>query len=355
MLANRIRRAATLGTALALSTLAVTAMSVTLSAAPAGAATDPDSLPLSQVTATGVHNTYDNPTFPFLAQALDTGTGMVELDTWTDVFTQEWKVSHDSPTGNNNDCVDASTAAQLYTGGANKDLGSCLDDIRVWLGAHPSAGPIVIKVEMKNGFESDLGMGPAQFDSIVSAHLGSALYRPADLLGSFPTLDAAARANAWPTRAALAGKAIVYVIPGTVELANPVDTLHTDVEYATYLKNLAAAGHVAQATTFPCVLGAMSGDPRTQYTDTSIRPWFVFFDGDAATYVNGIDTSFYSTNHYMLTMTDAQNVPPTLDDTNPSVADATARVAQLAADHASIVSSDWAALPSVLAQVQPRG
>ncbi len=350
MSTSPIRRAATLGTVLALSALTVTG----LSAVPATAAT-PNSLPLSEVSTTGVHNTYDNPDYPFLAQALDAGTGMVELDTWTDVFTQEWKVSHDSPTSNSNNCVDASTPAQLETGGANKDLGSCLDDIRVWLGAHPGAGPIVVKVELKDGFEANLGMGPAQFDSIVSAHLGSTLYRPANLLGSFPTLDAAAKANAWPTRAALAGKVIVYAIPGTVELANPFDTLHTDVEYATYLKNLAAAGKVSQATTFPAVLGATAGDPRTQYTDTTIRPWFVVFDGDAATYVNGIDTSFYSTNHYLLTMTDAQNVPPTLDDTNPTVADAQARVAQLAADHASIVSSDWASLPTVLDEILPRG
>jgi hypothetical protein len=349
MLVHHIRRAATLGTAIALSALTVTALSATL----AGAAVT--TAPLSQVTVTGVHNTYDNPDYPFLAQALDSGTGMIELDTWTDVFTQEWKVSHDSPTSNSNNCVDASTAANLYTGGANKDLGSCLDDVRVWLGAHPTSGPIVIKVELKNGFEASLGMGPAQFDSVVSTHLGAALYRPANLLGSFPNLDAAAKANAWPARSALAGKAIVYVIPGTVELANPFDTLHTDVEYATYLKNLFNSGKAGQATTFPSVLGAKSGDPRTQYSDTTIRPWFVVFDGDAATYVNGIDTSFYSTNHYLLTMTDAQNVTPALDDTHPSVADAQARVAQLAADHASIVSSDWSALPSVLAEQLPRG
>ncbi|HEX5406556.1 MAG TPA: phosphatidylinositol-specific phospholipase C domain-containing protein [Pseudonocardiaceae bacterium] len=350
MLVNRFRRTAILGTVFALSALTGTA----LAAGPATAA-DPNSLPLSQVSVTGVHNTYNNPSYPFLAQALDSGTGMVELDTWTDVFTQEWKVSHDSPISNSNNCVNATTPANLETGGANKDLGFCLDDIRVWLDAHPTAGPIVVKVEMKNGFEADLGMGPSQFDSLVSAHLGSALFRPANLLGSFATLDAAAKANAWPTRAALAGKAIVYIIPGTVELANPFDTLHTDVEYATYLKNLAAADRVSQATTFPAVLGAKSGDPRTRYGDTTIRPWFVFFDGDAATYVGGIDTSFYSANHYMLTMTDAQNVTPTLSDTNPTVADAQARVAQLAADHASIVSSDWSALPTVLATVRPRG
>jgi hypothetical protein len=349
MLVNRIRRATLMGAALALSAVTVTAVSVSPAAA------DTNSAPLSQVTVTGVHNTYNTADYPYLAQALDAGTGMVELDTWTDVFTDEWKVSHDSPTSNGNNCVNASTPADLYTGGANKDLGQCLDDIRVWLGAHPGAGPIIVKVEMKMGFEANLGMGPAQFDSVVSSHLGSTLYRPADLLGSYPSLDAAAKANAWPARSALAGKVLVYVIPGTVELGNPFDSLHTDVEYATYLKNLYASGKVGQATTFPCVLGAASGDPRTQYSDTSIRPWFVFFDGDAATYVNGIDTSWYSTNHYLLTMTDAQNVSPTLDDTNPPVADAQARVAQLAADHASIVSSDWSGLPSVLSEVLPRG
>lgn len=330
----------------------IAAVAAALAAPSSGAAATPT---LAQQTVTGVHNTYNPADYPFLAQALDAGTGMIELDTWTDVFTQEWKVSHDSPTSNTNNCVNASTPADLYTGGANKDLGSCLDDVRVWLAAHPTAGPLFIKVEMKNGFEANLGMGPSQFDSVVSAHLGAALYRPANLLGGFATLDAAAKADAWPTRAALAGKAIVYVIPGTVELANPFDHLHTDVEYATYLRNLAAAGKVAQATTFPCVLGAAAGDPRTQYSDTTIRPWFVVFDGDAATYAAGIDTSFYDTNHYILTMTDAQNVPPTLDDTNPPVAAAQARVAQLAADHASIVSNDWSGLPAVLNEVLPRG
>lgn len=347
MLVNRARATA-LAATIALATLTATA----LATAPAASAGTPT---LAQQTVTGVHNTYNPADYPFLAQALDAGTGMIELDTWTDIFTQEWKVSHDSPTSNNNNCVNASTPASLYTGGANKDLGSCLDDVRVWLAAHPTAGPLIIKVEMKNGFEANLGMGPSQFDSVVSAHLGSALFRPANLLGGFPNLDAAAKANAWPTRAQLAGKALVYVIPGTVELANPFDTLHTDVEYATYLKNLAAAGKVSQATTFPCVLGAVGGDPRTQYSDTTIRPWFVFFDGDAATYVNGIDTSFYDTNHYLLTMTDAQNVTPTLDDTNPPVAAAQARVAQLATDHASIVSNDWSGLPAVLNEVLPRG
>jgi hypothetical protein len=347
MLVNRARAMTAVAATFALSTLVATGLATT----PAVAA----SPTLAQQTVTGVHNTYQPADYPFLAQALDAGTGMIELDTWSDVFTQEWKVGHDSPTSNKNNCVNASTPADLYTGGANKDLPSCLDDVRVWLGAHPTAGPIIIKVEMKIGFLTALGMSPTKFDSMVASHLGNTLYRPADLLGGFPNLDAAAKANAWPTRSSLAGKVLLYEIPGTVELANPAAPTKSDVEYSTYVKNLANSGKIRQVTMFPSVLGAASGDPRTRYSDTTIRPWFVFFDGDAATYVNGIDTSFYDTNHYLLTMTDAQNVAPALNDTNPAVADAQARVALLAKDHASMVSNDWTALPAVLSEVLPRG
>lgn len=330
---------------------AVLLASVVWPATPSGA----DAGSPARTTVVGIHNTYNRADFSYLAQALDAGASMIELDAWDEFFTDEWKVSHTSPTSNDNNCVNASHPADLYTGGANKNLESCLDDIRVWLGAHPAKGPIYVKVELKAGFQSNFGMGPADFDALVNAHLGNTLFRPADLLGSHATLDAAAKADAWPSRSALAGKVIMYVIPGTVELDNPADTLHTDVEYARYLKNLKASGTIHTATTFPAVLGALTGDPRAQYTDTSIRPWFVVFDGDAATYVKGIDTSWYDTNHYLLTMTDAHNVPPALDDTNPPVADAKNRVAELAGDYATVVSSDWYGLPDVLSEVLPRG
>ena len=344
LLHRMIRRAAT-----------AVAVAVLAAAAWPGAPARADAASAAQSTVVGLHNAYDKADFPYLARALDAGASMVELDAWDDIFTREWKVSHAKPTSNDNNCVDASSPADIYSGSANKDLGSCLDDIKYWLAAHPSAGPIFVKVELKAGFQNNYGMGPAAFDADVGSHLGSALFRPADLLGSHATLDEAAKANAWPRRSALAGKVIVYVIPGTVELGNPTDTLHTDVEYATYLKNLKAAGDIRTATTFPAVLGAMAGDPRAQYTDASIRPWFVVFDGDAATYVSGVDTSWYDTEHYLLTMTDAHNVAPALSDTDPPVADAEARVAQLARDHASVVSCDWYGLPSVLSQVLPRG
>jgi hypothetical protein len=310
---------------------------------------------LAGATTVGVHNTYNPDTYPYLASGLDSGTGLVELDVWSDIATQEWKVSHSNPLGNGNNCVNATAPADLYTGGKNKDLESCLDDIRVWLGAHPGHPVLMLKIELKAGFDANAGMGPARLDTAIRGHLGSLVYRPADLLAGHASLDAAARANAWPQRGALAGRVIVEIIPGSFEESNPFDSLWTDVEYARYLKGLAAAGQIGQAEVFPSVHNAQTGDPRTRYSDTTLRPWFVVFDGDAATYVANVDTSWYDTNHYLLVMTDAQNVPPPIDDSHPTVDQARARVAELAARHASVVSSDWATLTTVLPEVLPRG
>jgi Phosphoinositide phospholipase C, Ca2+-dependent len=320
-----------------------------------------ETLPFSAATTSGLHNTYDPAAFTYLAQGLDSGTSMIELDVWDDFFTQEWKVSHSNPTGNGNNCVNASSAAQLYTGGANKNLESCLDDVRLWLGAHPGHGPLVIKLEMKAGFQANLGMSPAKLDQAISGHLGSLVFKPDDLLnkpggGQYRTLDEAAVAGNWPTRQQLAGKVVLEIIPGTVEENNPTDSLWTDREYAGYLRDLHTQGRTAQANIFPSVHNAQSGDPRTRYSDTSLRPWFVAFDGDAATYLGGgVDTSWYDARHYLLFMTDAQNVAPALDDVSPPVADAQARIAQLAKAHATVASNDWKGLPEVQSMVVPRG
>ena len=331
---------------------ALAALAVTFAATGPALAAGPDSR-VSQTTTVGIHNTYDPATFSYLARALDQRPGLIELDVWDDIVTREWKVSHQNPLGNANNCVAATSAAQLYSGGANKNLEYCLDDIRLWLGAHPDAGPLVVKLEMKAGFSSRTNQGPAQLDAAISAHLGSAVFKPADLLGSYASLDAAAKANAWPTRSELAGKEIFEVIPGTVEESNPTDTLWTDVEYAQYLKSLAAAGTLSKAQIFPAVHNAASGDPRTRYRDTTLRPWFVAFDGDASAYAGGIDTSWYDTDHYLLVMTDVQNISPAV--TAGDVAAAQARVAQVAAAHAGVASSDWSSMPSVDAMVVDRG
>jgi hypothetical protein len=52
-------------------------------------------------------------------------------------------------------------------------------------------------------------------------------------------------------------------------------------------------------------------------------------------------------------MTDVQNISPAV--TPGDVAAAQARVALVAGKHASIASSDWAAMPSVDAEVVDRG
>ena len=73
MQVNRTGRMAAMAATLALSTAVVTALAATPAVAVGGTP--------AQATVTGVHNTYVPTTYPFLAQALDAGTGMIELDT----------------------------------------------------------------------------------------------------------------------------------------------------------------------------------------------------------------------------------------------------------------------------------
>ncbi|MEU2735384.1 phosphatidylinositol-specific phospholipase C domain-containing protein [Streptomyces sp. NPDC007095] len=330
-----------------------TAGALALTTAPGATAAD---LSYSASTSVGVHNSYDKAKYTYFADALDSGAGMLELDVWTNVFGASWRVSHSNPIGNDNNCENAANASELRTKSRNRDLAGCLSDIKAWHDAHPGHRPIQLKIEMKDGFQANNGRGPAQLDALLTAKLGDALLRPADVVGSHGDLDSAVRADGWPARSALAGKFMVELIPGTVEEGNPLDSLWTDREYATHLRDLAAAGRLREAAAFPAVHNAATGDPRTRYTDPTIRPWFVIFDGDAATYANGtIDTAWYDDRHYLVVMTDGQNVPPAIDATNPTQAQALDRVALLARQHASVVSADWYPLPAVLSTVVPRG
>ncbi|MDI3421582.1 phosphatidylinositol-specific phospholipase C domain-containing protein [Streptomyces luteolus] len=307
-------------------------------------------------TGVGVHNAYEKGSYPYFADALDSGAAMLELDVWTNAFGPSWRVSHDNPVGNDNNCENASSPAELRTKARDQDLGGCLADMRAWHEAQPGHRPVLIKMELKDGFQGRHGRGPGDLDALLSAKLGDALYRPGDLAGGHATLDDAVRAEGWPEREALAGKFVVELIPGTVEEGNPADSLWTDREYATHLRDLAAAGRLGEAGAFPAVHTAESGDPRGRYEDASLRPWFVVFDGDASAYANGpIDTGWYARHGYLLVMTDAHNVPPAIDGVNPPESAARDRVVELAGRHASVVSSDWYPLPRVLAMVVGRG
>ncbi|WP_432029160.1 Ca2+-dependent phosphoinositide-specific phospholipase C [Streptomyces sp. 1222.5] len=312
----------------------------------------------SETTAIGTHNAYDKAKYTYFAQALDSGASLLELDVYVDSITHRWRVSHSNPFGNNNNCEAAKSPDELYGKSRNQDLGGCLDNIAAWNRLHPDHPPIVFKVEMKVGFNDRAGLGPDEFDRLVSQKLGGSVYKPADLLGgTYGTLDAAARADAWPARDSLRGKFLFELIPGTVEQANPFDHYWTDEEYGDHLRDLSGAGQLGQAQAFPAVLGAENGDPRAGRYDASIRPWFVFFDGDAATYVNnGYDTSFYAANHYILITTGADGVSPAISSTGPTDAEVAARLALLAKNHASLITSDWSAKSaSVLGAVANRG
>jgi hypothetical protein len=82
---------------------------------PASAAVPVD-IRVSAATTVGTHNAYERGTYTYLAQALDARPGLIELDVWLDVIARQWRVSHSNPLGNDNNCVAATSAAQLYTG-----------------------------------------------------------------------------------------------------------------------------------------------------------------------------------------------------------------------------------------------
>lgn len=342
--------------AIAVPVAALVTAAATLSSpltAQAGAKTDASSY--ADTTSVGVHNAYEKGTFEYFADALDSGASLLELDVWTNIVGSGWRVSHSNPTGNDNNCENASTAAELRSKKRDQKLDGCLADMRAWHDANPDHPPVLVKVEMKDGFYDKADRGPDELDALLSEKLGDALLRPADVVGAHATLDEAVGAGGWPGRDAMAGKFVVELIPGTVEENNPADDLWTDEEYATHLKDLAAAGTLGEAGAFPAVHGAEEGDPRTGRYEEALRPWFVLFDGDASTFTGGaIDTAWYSERGYLVVMTDAHKVAPEIDGTSPTEQEASERLSQLASSHASFITSDWAGLPSVLSKVVPR-
>jgi hypothetical protein len=343
--------------AVAISTVAlVTAAVAVANPLPAQAGPEAAAATYAETTSVGVHNAYEKDKYEYFADALDSGASLLELDVWTNVVGSGWRVSHGNPTGNDNNCENASAPEELRTNKRDQNLDGCLADMRAWHDANPGHPPVLIKVEMKDGFYDKADRGPDELDALLGEKLGDALLRPGDVTGEHATLDEAVGATGWPSRDALAGKFVVELIPGTVEEGNPADDLWTDEEYAAHLADLAAEGRLGEAGAFPAVHGAEKGDPRTERYEEALRPWFVLFDGDASTFTGGeIDTAWYRENGYLVVMTDAHKVAPEIDGTSPTEQEARDRVTQLAASHASFTTSDWAKLPSVLSMVVARG
>ncbi|MBK3564187.1 hypothetical protein [Streptomyces sp. MBT62] len=190
----------------------------------------------------------------------------------------------------------------------------------------------------QNGFYGTFGMKPTEFDGYVKAHLGSVLCTPAELLTKsdgtrYPDLDTAAKANNRANYGSLAGRAIVEIIPGAFEQA------------------------VGPASSWPVVVYAQAVAPHTRRSDTPPRPWSVVVGAAAAAGAGDGSTEWYDTNHCPTVVTDAYDGPPALSSSAPSPADAQARVAQLASDGASYISSEWITAPAdgVLGEVLDRG
>lgn len=292
---------------------------------------------LGTATFGGLHNTFDKSAFTYFVDGLESGAGMVEIDVWTSLG--KWTVSHSNPISSDNNCEKATSYSQLRKQNRNQDLRSCVDNIAAWHNQHPDHAPMLVKVEMKAGFANNRGYGADEFDNVWRGRLGSALFRPADLMaGRFATPDAATRAHAWPTMSALRGKVIVLVLRGTAEN----DSLPTEVEYAEYLRSTPST-----AIGFPMVKRESdTADPRARY-DAALRDWFVVFDGDAAGFaaLTPAQRAFYIDNQYLFVGTDSHGLPPGADRANATPAQAHAALLALACAGGTVASSDWYKVP----------
>ncbi|MEO6082081.1 MAG: Ca2+-dependent phosphoinositide-specific phospholipase C [Umezawaea sp.] len=297
-------------------------------------------------TAVGLHNSYVQATAPWLVDVLDRNPGMVELDVWTNFFfSNDFQVGHDP--GNANNCSNATTYEGLRSGNRDQNLAGCLRNLKLWHDHNPNHAPLVVKVEMKNGFDGRGGFGVPRFDALLASTIGAAnIFSPANLKGGYADLDTAVQADGWPSRSALTGKFVVLVQNGTFELGNPFDSYDTDLEVVDRLIAANSTGTLASALSFPSLIGASATDPRTDDRGGARKPWMVVFDGNASSFV-GFGGAPYLGGKYLVLMTDAHNVPPAIDGHTPAVADAQARVRQLGAIGATIVSSDWTS-PDIL-------
>jgi len=126
---------------------------------------------IAGITGVGVHNAYVQATFPWLIDALESGASMLELDVWQNFLgSRAYWAGHDP--GNANNCSSATTFGALRTGSRNQSFQTCLRNIRLWHDQNPNHAPVILKVEMKNGFDGTNGFGPAQFDTLLTNALG---------------------------------------------------------------------------------------------------------------------------------------------------------------------------------------
>ncbi|MFC0108491.1 phosphatidylinositol-specific phospholipase C domain-containing protein [Kibdelosporangium aridum] len=307
---------------------------------------------IAGITGVGVHNAYEQGTFPWMIDALESGASMLELDVWQNFLgSRRYQVSHE-PWAPANNCSSATTFSALRTGSRNQSLEACLRNIKLWHDQNPNHPPLIIKLEAKNGYDGRGGFGAAQLDALIASSLGAGnVLKPADVKGSHATLDAAVKAGAWPSREGSRGKFLFTLITGAFEVGNPFDNYDTHHEYADYLTGLGS--NLGSAMMFPTINGASATDPRVGDNGGTRAQWYVTFDGDANGWFAG-DTSFYTSNNYLVTMASVHNVAPAIDGRNPTVQQGQDKVRQVAAKGATVASSDWNN-PAIVSFTVPRG
>jgi hypothetical protein len=96
---------------------------------------------------------------------------------------------------------------QVAEGSTCETLVTCLDEVRTWTRAHRTAIPVMVQLEIKTGAEvpgppDSPNMTPELYDAldaeIRSVFEADELVTPDDVRGSYPTLEAAVLAGAWP-------------------------------------------------------------------------------------------------------------------------------------------------------------
>lgn len=229
---------------------------ILLLAAAAAAYAQNDTLKLNQIQVLGTHNSYHagiapseskiwqakyadaykslDYQHPPLTQQLDSGVRQLELDVYAD--TAGGRYAH--PAGPST--VEAAHLppdppfdpaglmlkpgfkvmhVQDYDYRSNcQPFVACLEQVRAWSDAHPGHLPLFILVETKQDSPKNLKVTepepftPTVFDAldaeIRSVFPADRIVTPDDVRGSYPTLNAAVLAGAWPTLASSRGKVV---------------------------------------------------------------------------------------------------------------------------------------------------
>jgi len=118
-------------------------------------------------------------------------------------MSENWYVSHFPWHPQRNNCS------------GDKTLQDCLQDVKSWSDANPTAEVLTVYLDKKQNWSSDdEGRTPEDLDALIdSIFPRDRLYIPADLKGGFSTVREAAKNDNWSSVDELRGK-IIFVLTG---------------------------------------------------------------------------------------------------------------------------------------------